>query len=825
MSQDPKVVSIKPNLAARGKPVTSAAASLLPVPLVGVRDHLQGYLDTAFNSLFDNADDNLFEMADRASSNAEQTLFFEAMRTVRLQRGAMLKSISQSLLQATERLNGDNPVPVASAHVAFELDSLTLVQPDELEQSVALDGMISRVNSRNQQALMHLAIRCNSLVKGLVDERTNPLAPAALADYFAEALKPLALEIKVRLIVLKLFERYVFNGIDAEYEALNKLLIDAGVMPDLRLAQVTAAPRRAPAAGTGSGSADSSRGTPASAADQQEVLSMFSELIGNWRHASGDMALSGLTGGGGRPLRSNELLQVLAELPMDEASDTAAGDRLPGMRQRIQHALRQQSHQGEGEQKMLGRVDDDVISLVSMLFDFILEDPALPAAVKAMIGRLQLPILRVAIADKSFFSRGSHPARRLLNELARATMGWNDQDDLRRDQLHALLQDIVERLLAVSEPQDALFETLYAELTDFLRNEQRRSDRIEQRTRDAEEGRARMQAARNDVARAINSLLAGRTLPVTLVDLLRDGWSQVLQMVCLREGSESAAWTQTMLTAQQMIESVEPVTPEHRAKRESSNDAVRDALRAGLETLGLDASAVAAQVALLAKPQLAVLMVAQKQAAAQRLLDEQHAARAEQASAQQRVHIPAVEASVESAPLPIERAAAEPPAPVPEDTVPADAGQADAQPTAAESAAEPLATQNAAPGVEPIEQVHIQAPVLEVAESEPVVETVEDLPSVGALRWIEGLRAGCWFQLGATEGQPEQRCKLAAIISFSGKYIFVNRGGMKVAEFGKTELAQRFEQGLITLLDENQLFDRALESVIGNLRRLQAGKP
>ena len=47
---------------------------------------------------------------------------------------------------------------------------------------------------------------------------------------------------------------------------------------------------------------------------------------------------------------------------------------------------------------------------------------------------------------------------------------------------------------------------------------------------------------------------------------------------------------------------------------------------------------------------------------------------------------------------------------------------------------------------------------------------------------------------------------------------------MKVAEFGKSELTRHFDQGLITLLDENQLFDRALESVIGNLRRLQSAK-
>ncbi len=813
MSQDPKVVSIKPNLASRNAQGVGMNSSSLPSPLIAVRDHMQQYLHTAFNVLFDNADDNLFEMADRATSNADQTLFFEAMRTVRLQRGSILKSIGASLLQATEQMNGDTPATAVSFH-AFELDSLTLVQPDELEQSVALDGMISRVNSRNQQALMHLSMRINSLVKNLVDERNNPIAPAALAEHFATALKPLALEIKVRLIIFKLFERYVFNGIDAEYEALNTLLINAGVMPDLRLAQVAPSRRRVPPAGAGNGNGngngnstatESGRVNQQSSPDQQEVLSMFSELIGNWRHASGDMALSGLSGSSSRPMPSDELLQVLADIPLDDMAGVAAANP-PDMRQRIQRALQAQRQSGAGaDQKVVGRVDDDVISLVSMLFDFILEDQSLPAAVKAMIGRLQLPILRVAIADKSFFSRGAHPARRLLNELARATMGWNDQDDLRRDQLHGLLESIVERLLAVSEPQDALFETLHAELTDFLRNEQRRSDRIEQRTRDAEEGRARMQVARTHVAKAVNGLMVGRTLPVTLVDLLRDSWSQVLQMVCLREGIDSAAWDQAIRAAQQMIDSVEPVPAGELQYRADSNEQVLESLRAGLELLGLDASAVAVQVARLAQPQALALAKAQA-SAAQKVREAQAAQRATEAA-----QVSATQAM-----------------PTSESAEVAAASAAEESPVHAAERAKVVVevVEVVTPVVEPIEQVHVEAPVLEAEEdSESLAETVDDLPSVGAMRWIDGLRAGCWFRLGATEGQPEQRCKLAAIISFSGKYIFVNRGGMKVAEFGKNELAQHFEQGLITLLDENQLFDRALESVIGNLRRLQSAKP
>ena len=62
---------------------------------------------------------------------------------------------------------------------------------------------------------------------------------------------------------------------------------------------------------------------------------------------------------------------------------------------------------------------------------------------------------------------------------------------------------------------------------------------------------------------------------------------------------------------------------------------------------------------------------------------------------------------------------------------------------------------------------------------------------------------------------------LAAIIKPTGKYIFVNRTGMKVMEKTRMGLAVEFRRGAIRLLDDALLFDRALESVIGNLRKLK----
>lgn len=750
MSQDPKVVSIKPNLAAR----TAAGASALPAPLVGVRDLTVGYLQSALGEMFDKADDNLFEMADKAGNNADQALFFEAMRNVRLQRHNIVKKTCDALVLAAEQVSSEAPQGLSTT--SYELDTLTLVQPDELEETVAIDGMVNRASSRNQTALGHLLMRVNSLLKKRLDERGNPFAPGALAEHFAEAMKALNLDIKVRLIIFKLYERYVFNEIDGLYESLNESFIRAGVMPDLRVS--TAASSRRPSAPPGAAARGegSLAGRLGENAEQQEILSMFSDLIGKWRVASGDVALAGLGTPGGVPMGTSELLHVLSDVTAESfAGETGQN----GLRRHVQQLLHQQRVQSGGA-KTVARVDDDVISLVSMLFDFILEDRELPAAVKALIARMQLPVLRVAIIDKSFFSRASHPARRLLNELSRATMGWNDHDDLRRDQLHALLEQIVEQLLAETEPDADLFDSLHQRLTEFLRTEQRRSERVEQRTRDAEEGRARIKAARGEVAREINKMLVGRTLPVTVVDLLRDTWSQVMQMIFLREGGESKAWRHALGAAKAMVHSVQPVDQAGVATRVAQNRQIEAAVRGGLELLGLDAASTERHVQAIVVPQRAVL------------------------------------AAVSA----------------PKDSAVAGPKVADIAP------AQPVTE---APAVE-LEAVRVEQPVLEQEAPEAAPETIEDLPSVGAQRWVEGLGTGCWVQLVVAEGKAPQRCKLAAIISFSGKYIFVNRNGVKVAELSGQELAQCFDKGMVNLLDENQLFDRALESVIGNLRQLQA---
>ena len=62
-----------------------------------------------------------------------------------------------------------------------------------------------------------------------------------------------------------------------------------------------------------------------------------------------------------------------------------------------------------GSDAHLAQADDDVVHFVGMLFDYILNDRNLAIPMKALIGRLQLPIVRLAIMDRSFFGKSGPP--------------------------------------------------------------------------------------------------------------------------------------------------------------------------------------------------------------------------------------------------------------------------------------------------------------------------------------------------------------------------------------------------------------------------------
>ena len=736
MHNDPKVVPL--NKAA--EQATGAPLARLPVVLLQVRDKAAQQLKQALQALFDNADDTLFEMADRAQNNVDQNNFFEAMRDLRLKRKSIERGFLDKFYEAFVRIGQYDVAQDPPAPMSY--DKLALVPNDELERTVALDAMVGKVFARDGFALGQLTTRLNTLVPRRLEDSTNPLGPAMLCDFFLQAGRNLGVEIKVKLIILKLFEKYVLSDTEKLYGDANQLLIATGILPELKAAPTRRAEDRPiprPRAGEAAGSAsNASRQVPQDEA-VQEVFSALQELIHGLR---GSVAPKLEHHSEPQPISTNDLMRLLSHLQQYVPNAPAHHDDFD-LRYQLEQLLTRVSVKS-GKFRVVGVVDEDVINLIAMLFEFILEDGSLPDSLKVLIGRLQIPMLKVAVLDKSFFARGSHPARRLLNEIASAAMGWGGRDDNQRDSLYMRIEQIVQRLLNDFVDDPALFSELLVDFLAFSADERRRSELLEQRTRDAEEGRARADLARRLVQVELNHRLYGKTLPEVVVRLIEEAWSKVLLLVCLKHGVNSPEWSGGLATMDDLIWSVEPHDePEARMRLLKLVPGLLKALRDGLTSSAFDPFATG-----------------------------------EFFSQLEALHVQAFQRQLQTA----------------------DSGHGAADPAM----------------VAVMDQIVLEGSET-VDEAEPIILAEDD----AGLAAVDKLRLGSWVEI-REDDEFTLRCKLTAIIESTGKYIFVNRTGMKVLERSRTQLALEFRDGHVRVLDDTLLFDRALDSVVSNLRKLKA---
>ena len=155
----------------------------------------------------------------------------------------------------------------------------------------------------------------------------------------------------------------------------------------------------------------------------------------------------------GPSLNATELLGALSILqnqvtPMQSGFLPSFGNFQPNLQAvlRVKDDLLHQAERLSGADHKVTAADEDTIDLVGMLFEFILQDKNLPAEIQAQLARLQIPYLKVAILDKHLFARKEHPARKLLDELAHASVGWSEESDKER-RLIEKIREVIRHIL------------------------------------------------------------------------------------------------------------------------------------------------------------------------------------------------------------------------------------------------------------------------------------------------------------------------------------------------------------------------------------------
>ena len=792
----------------------------LPQLVTATRRTAKHHLKKLLAAFFTQVDDSLFDLADKAENNQLQNLYFDAMREVRLRKEDMGNAYRRRLdALFNESLGGTAP-QVRGADEPGSLDQLGLVEDAQLEESLALDNMVSAAETQYREALYALTARYDFLIEDMeIDKDNNPLRPAVICHAFSAAVDELGSDLKVRLVIYKLFDKHVAQRLGDMYDAINADLVAAGVLPRIKTPAQKAAENKAasrPSEGdilaeianamgqqqepAASGEAQAAPGGNLFAS-LQNMLSQHRAVTGAplgagmpgaapagamtggaseastppgsipaaGGHAAGQGtgAMTGGEGQGGVALyyAPQDIVGALSGLQTSPALQEIMGPQQDGeqpsatlIKATLVQAMGEQAE--DGKQRQIGQADADAIDIVSMLFDFILDDPHIADATKALIARLQIPMLKVAILDKEFFARKTHPARQLLNELAYA--GGEELEAEDGDEENPTLQMVeyvVERILDEFVDDTELFVTLLDEFTRFV-EEEREANRL------AEE---MLQQARDTVAEEIRQRVEGRNVPPFVRALLIDAWKEVLHHIYLRDGgSQGTAWETALKVADDLIWSVQPkLVVSERQHLIRIIPRLLNGLRDGLTLIAYDREVTERIFAKLEELHLASLRggVGAVQTSQARPADDEHG-------------------------------------------MPADTSGSEEDESGAEAAPRDAAD-------EFIEEIIL-------ASTQPMDWDEED--GSGYAELVKDMTLGTWVEFIDPETEKRRRGKLAWKCDFTGEYTFVDRKYKVVADLTFKKLLDEFDLGRARIVQDVPLFDRALDSVINGIKRAMEGK-
>ena len=203
-------------------------------------------------------------------------------------------------------------------------------------------------------------------------------------------------------------------------------------------------------------------------------------------------------------------------------------------------------------------IDQIVIDIVAALFDQVLSDPKVAPEMARQIARLQMPVLRVALGDISFFSSRKHPVRRFVNRIATLSGTIDEQDASACQGSLSRVTQLVDSIVEGDFDSPALYEGKLAELECFIEQTTSRDAAEQAAVAELLNGKEADLRVQQRYMQILKRELADVEIPEFLRDFLTQIWSQVQVMTAARHGADSAMAQRMKKAGHDLALSVQP---------------------------------------------------------------------------------------------------------------------------------------------------------------------------------------------------------------------------------------------------------------------------
>ena len=204
-----------------------------------------------------------------------------------------------------------------------------------------------------------------------------------------------------------------------------------------------------------------------------------------------------------------------------------------------------------------GAPEAAAIDALAMIFEAIFESPSLPDAVKSALASLQIPMLKAVMLDPALFTADAHPARQLLDKMARAAVGL-PFDVSSRHPLCASIQQIASRVRAEFVNDTQVFLNHVGELDNLIAERDAATAQAAAAYRPLLQRLEKSDLAESRSREAVDQFCMSPDVPASIARFLREHWQRVLRQVWLEHGDESPEWQENTLVVDNLLWSIRP---------------------------------------------------------------------------------------------------------------------------------------------------------------------------------------------------------------------------------------------------------------------------
>ncbi len=575
------------------------------------------FFSDRFPEFFKALDTSLVEEMEKQASDSAQHQYVDAIAQFKKQAKQIAENYVGNITAAAADVAQGRFQEADKQETTDKQEStLALVEKEAFEDWLIVRVTTSKVELQYREVLIELQIRLDSAFVSEQQKRVyNPYSPAAFCEALHASIVNLKLSNRVERLVFKVFQEQVLDNLAGLYKSLNKLFVDAEILPDIDVNKYLAA--QAMVNSSGRTLPEKEKNTDHSKKDESEIKQSESEIHQNQPQPSlnadksqpvnpaqvPDSPPLGETGahhversretltqtispvsgshqlveeGMQRAKKAYSIAERLLQVKHNVESDhpqlvrsNGGGetpmqvlDALSGAIEVVKQSLIQgdidldapgalKQHLANMADKEAGLTSQHFESaeMIENLLNSIVENDRFEQELRSDLRKLEIPLLEVLVRDPSLFTADYHPLRQSVNYLALLS----DKGSVNINANRPVIKECIDQILASDMSDMGGVNIALDKLEGLVQKEKKYIERNLSRVTEACEGQQKIKVANNLIESELKKRFSDQAIPQVILDLVENGWRELMRLCYFREGIGSRAWEMTLMVLDQLI--------------------------------------------------------------------------------------------------------------------------------------------------------------------------------------------------------------------------------------------------------------------------------